>query len=327
MDHIKVSVSCTVYNQKRYVRKCLDGLVNQKTDFRYEVIVHDDASPDGSAGIIREYENRYPQIIKAVYQPQNRYSVNPVLVQDAVYSHVQGDYVAFCEGDDYWCDDHKLQKQYDLLQSHPDCSLCVHKVRKVKADGTETEHMIAPGRFEPGIIDGNRYIRELFGSHNQEFQTSSYFIRKDVLFSMPQSIRDAYFVGDIPLLLWASVKGSLYYLGDICSCYRVLSAGSTNEALKNREYAIMRVKTSVDGNLAFNRATEGAYWDDMKHDIMRKKAQLYYVDKKMFTKEEAEEIFSALSLKERLIAVVKFTKAGNFLRNIRQDILRTILRI
>lgn len=123
-----LSILCMVYNHEPYLRQCLDGFVMQKTNFPFEAIVHDDASTDGSADIIREYAEKYPNIIKPIYERENQYSKpggSVWKIMDAA-AHPSAKYIAICEGDDYWIDPNKLQLQVDFLESHPDYSCSVH---------------------------------------------------------------------------------------------------------------------------------------------------------------------------------------------------------
>ena len=123
-ENIIVSVLCTAYNHESFIRQCLDGFVMQKTNFRFEAIVHDDASTDGTAAIIREYAEKYPDIIVPIYQTENQYSKKIGIYKTFLYPKAQGKYIAICEGDDYWTDPYKLQKQVDILENNPDCSFC-----------------------------------------------------------------------------------------------------------------------------------------------------------------------------------------------------------
>lgn len=119
-----VTIRCTVYNHEPFLRQCLDGFVMQETTFPFEAIVHDDASTDGSAAIIREYAEKYPHIIKPIYETENQYRKNTIgKIMDAAM-HPMSKYIALCEGDDYWTDPLKLQKQVDFLETHLDYSLC-----------------------------------------------------------------------------------------------------------------------------------------------------------------------------------------------------------
>ena len=124
---IMVSICCITYNQASYIRDALEGFVNQKTDFAYEVLIHDDASTDGTADIIREYADRYPDLIFPILQTENQYSKGLTNVSGTFnFPRARGKYIAMCEGDDYWTDDRKLQKQVDYLEANPGCSLCFH---------------------------------------------------------------------------------------------------------------------------------------------------------------------------------------------------------
>ena len=126
MDEIIVSIICNTYNHEKYIRKCLEGFIMQKTEFKYEVLIHDDASTDRTPIIIREYEEKYPEIIKPIYQIENQYSKGVSITRTFQISRASGKYIAFCEGDDYWIDSHKLQKQVDILEKYQEVDMCAH---------------------------------------------------------------------------------------------------------------------------------------------------------------------------------------------------------
>lgn len=118
-----VTIQCLVYNHEPYLRQCLDGFVMQKTNFKFEAIVHDDCSTDSSVTIIKEYAEKYPDIIKPIYEIENQYSKAGFQgILKILYEMSVGKYIAFCEGDDYWIDPLKLQKQVDFLESNPECA-------------------------------------------------------------------------------------------------------------------------------------------------------------------------------------------------------------
>lgn len=120
-----VSISCITYNHEPYIVQALDGFLMQKTSFPFEVLVHDDASTDRTADIIREYEKKFPKIIKPIYQKENQYSKGFTSVTATWnFPRAQGKYMALCEGDDYWIDENKLQMQVDFLENNPEYGMC-----------------------------------------------------------------------------------------------------------------------------------------------------------------------------------------------------------
>ncbi len=134
---IMVAINCITYNHEPYIRQCLEGFVMQRTNFRFVAIVHDDASTDGTAAIIREYEEKYPDIIRPIYETENKYSkrdgsLSKIMNEAIDATHCK--YVALCEGDDYWIDENKLQMQVDFLENHLDYSVCSHRIKKYYHD-------------------------------------------------------------------------------------------------------------------------------------------------------------------------------------------------
>ena len=171
MSNIKplVAIHCLVYNHESYLRDCFDGFVMQQTNFPFVAIVHDDASTDGSAAIIREYEEKYPHIFKPIYETENQYSKRDGSldrIMNAAIEATGAQYVAMCEGDDYWTDPLKLQKQVDFMEANPECGLCYTDYNLLE-DATQTltesmfehkkqyrpisyeQHLLKPGYLAP----------------------------------------------------------------------------------------------------------------------------------------------------------------------------------
>lgn len=134
----KVSVVSITYNHEAYIHETLDGFVAQETDFAVEFIVADDASTDATQAIVRQYAERYPQLFRPILRTEN---VGPHANMVAALSAARGEYVAVCEGDDFWDDPLKLSKQIAFLDQHPDTTVCFHPVRVICDDGSkDTEH-------------------------------------------------------------------------------------------------------------------------------------------------------------------------------------------
>ena len=172
MNDVKVSVICLAYNHEKYIGECLDSIVNQMTTFKFEVVINDDASTDNTANIIREYEERYPEKIKALYQKDNQYSKGVAIIEEKMLEHANGKYVAFCECDDKWTDLHKLQRQYEYMEHHPECSMCVHNT--VIHDLNETQKDV---NFNSWYKEHVLTQKEVF--MDWKVHTSAFFVRKE----------------------------------------------------------------------------------------------------------------------------------------------------
>ena len=122
-----VSICCITYNHASFIRKCLDGFLMQQTDFPIEILIHDDCSTDGTTEIIQEYTAQYPDLIFPLYEEVNQYQQGKATEIDFYnYRRARGRYIAYCEGDDYWTDPLKLQKQVDFMEANPEYSVCFH---------------------------------------------------------------------------------------------------------------------------------------------------------------------------------------------------------
>lgn len=269
-NEIMVSVCCMVYNHEKYLRRCLDGFIMQKTDFRYEVLIHDDASTDGSADIIREYEKKYPDIIKTIYQKENQYSKGVAIDQTFLYPMATGKYIALCEGDDYWCNEYKLQKQFDALEQHPECKMCVCKVMDIDEAGSALGYYHPKFYVRSGVLQSKEFI-EL--TEFWAFQTSSYFFINDKEYTGKErphfiNVTD---VGDTPCMLYFGCKGAVYYIDDVMSCYRHGAPFSFNSNLKKQstQYRIEHIKKQIRMYEEFDTYSENMYHDFCMHEIVR----------------------------------------------------------
>ena len=216
-----VSICCLTYNHENYIRECLDGFLKQNTTFTYEILIHDDASTDGTADIIHEYWEKYPNIIKPIFQTENQYSQGKNCSNNN-YNRVSGKYVALCEGDDYWIDPNKLQKQVDFLEANPDFSACFHKVKTYIQQTNEWGEHNPPrilARNTKGFCFGLFYYT-VFGWFTR---TSSCVCRADVM----------RYVTDYPIkckrdfiTFYLMLKhGKAYYDCTPMSVYRIHSGG------------------------------------------------------------------------------------------------------
>lgn len=143
-EEIMVSICCATYNHENYIIDAIEGFLMQETDFKFEILLHDDASTDKTADIIRSYEEKYPEIIKPIYQTVNQYSKGVKITQTFNYPRAKGKYIALCEGDDYWTDSKKLQIQFDCLEKNKDVVCCYHGDYILDDKGLRKESRLSP---------------------------------------------------------------------------------------------------------------------------------------------------------------------------------------
>lgn len=211
---MKVSIYCSVYNHENYVRSALEGFVSQKTNFDYEAIILDDASTDKSADIIREYQNRYPSIIKPIIQNENLNSKGVNRFTEVFLPNSTGQYIACCEGDDFWCDNGKLQKQIDFLDTHPEYSACVHNTRMINLTTNCQEDMFKHEDYDPSV-------EEIISRNTNCYHTSSLVYRREYAFNRPEFYFLAKGYSDYPLAIYLRLCGKIRYFGDVMSVYRM----------------------------------------------------------------------------------------------------------
>ena len=276
------TIRCTVFNHEPYLRQCLDGFVMQKTSFAFEAIVHDDASTDSSAAIIREYADKYPEIIKPIYETENQYSRHDGTLRRIMDSAISSSskYVAICEGDDYWIDPYKLQKQVDALEAHPECSICLGKVRVVSEIGEDLKWTIPEFNGIPhGVFELKDYTIDHFRKRHMTFQTSSFLYRKEFVEEFSEVQRNEFKpfpYGDLQIMLFFLMKGKGYYVADEMSCYRWQSEGSWSQKFNNNpDYAVQVAEGLIKGLHSFDAMTNHLYYKDINYRIIQ---QLFRID-------------------------------------------------
>ena len=229
-NEILVSVCCMTYNHVSFIRQCLDGFMMQKCSFNFEVLIHDDASTDGTQDIIQEYEKKYPNIIKPIYQLENQYSkgIDPNVKYN--FSRARGKYIAICEGDDYWTDPYKLQKQVDFLESHPDYVMCSHRFNQYMQDKNLLEEE------KDLTFQGSDYdLKNLIGG-KWLTQTLTVMYRRSAL---DLKEYESYGMSMDIILFYALLKnGKGYCFPDIMGTYRLHGGGVWSEVSQNQRRLI-----------------------------------------------------------------------------------------
>lgn len=236
-DKVLVSIVCVTYNHEPYIRQCLDSLVMQKCTFAYEVLIHDDASKDKTADIIKEYQNRYPNVIKPIYQEENQYSkgISPTIMYNI--PRAKGKYIAVCEGDDYWCDCHKLEAQVAFLETHSDYGMCYTKCLRYHEKSK---------LFEKKAWGGpNESFSELLEANTIPTLTVMY--RTDLVLRYINEIEPQKYnwkIGDYPMWLYFSYNSKIKFLDLTTGVYRVLENSASH--FINKYNYIKMIESSIE---------------------------------------------------------------------------------
>lgn len=218
IDKPVVSICCITYNHEPYIEDALKGFLIQETDFPFEILIHDDASTDRTADIIRKYEAKYPRLIKPIYQVENQYSQGVKISAKFNYPRAKGEYIAICEGDDYWIDKHKIQKQYDLI-AEADIDICF----------TNAYMQYPSGERQACFSDRPKHHRytlsEIVRAGGGGIPTASIMTTKKLLNTLPEWFSYAP-VGDYFIQILGSQRSGAIYLDDKTCVYRVQALGS-----------------------------------------------------------------------------------------------------
>lgn len=216
-EKVLVSIICAAYNHEEFIEDALKGFLIQKTNFSYEILVNDDASTDRTALILKEYEEKYPNIIKVIYQKKNLFSQGKS-PSALLFEKAKGKYLAFCEGDDYWIDENKLQKQIDFLEKNKDYIASYHNTLVVD----RYKNRMKESEWE--LYDEHDIVNVLeLGTKGLCGQTATAVCRnfwrdwtkkeKEIFLSIKVN-------GDVKLSFYFAMIGKVHFFKEIMSCYR-----------------------------------------------------------------------------------------------------------
>lgn len=219
-----VSVCVISYNHSKYISKALDSILNQKTSFPFEILVHDDASTDGTVEIIKQYERRHPGRVRGFYESENQYGKYTSYFAQILVRAAKGDYIALCEGDDYWSCENKLEIEVGYLESHPDCSQCCHSATVLDADSGASIGTMGYGDAEIELNTADLL-------ENWQVPTASRVMRTSALATYSRDWPEKFPVGDFPTAIYVSLSGYAHYFPSQMSAYRYRSKGSWTEKM------------------------------------------------------------------------------------------------
>lgn len=258
-DHPLVSIKCMTYNHEKYIAQALEGFLMQETNFPFEILVHDDASNDKTADVIRAYEEKFPKIIKPIYETENQWSKGNRAHHKQIDAMIKGKYIAVCEGDDYWTDPNKLQMQVDFLEAHPEYSMCFHAA-EIKKEG----RLLSEAECE--IVEDRDYSANELLEH-WVVPTASIVMKKECI-DYPIKNRSAIVYGDYFTVFSCLAMGKVRGFSKKMSVYRVNPQSITYNP-KHRHNAILKMPENWEcfkenfpfvSRKSINRTLSFHYW-------------------------------------------------------------------
>ena len=286
---IVVSINTLTYNHEKYIAQCIEGILLQKTNFAFELLIHDDASTDRTAEIIREYEEKYPLIIKPIYQTENQWAKgikNSVTYQ---YPRAKGKYIAICEGDDYWVDENKLQIQVDFLENNSDYGMCYTKtkqyVQNIQKFRKKDFGSYFNG-FEDLLINGNKiptltavYKKELLQKYQLEIQPAN----------------KGWLMGDYPMWLYFSHESKIKFFDKVTAVYRVLENSASHSVDVEKQF---RFEKNTEEIKEFYSKLYEVHYDSLADEIIYFRIYVNILTKK-FNIDVAKEMRSCFRCMEK----------------------------
>jgi len=238
-----VSVLTLVYNHAPYLEDYFRGILMQETTYKYEVIINDDCSTDGSTEIIRRYAEKYPGLIIPVFHGTNQYSKGIDPFADNLLHRAKGKYIALCEGDDFWTDPHKLQKQVDYLEAHPDFILVHSDFTVVNANGKAIKRN---GSSKYIISEGNVF-EDLF--RGCWVRTLTVLYRNNAGIAFPD-LPPGCFRGDAFTFYVLARYGKFHFMQEETGAYRILNNSAAHCTCEARRFAFEQSLKQLDYYMA-----------------------------------------------------------------------------
>ena len=234
MQHeITVTIACITFNHGKYLRQALDGFLFQKISGNLEILIHDDASTDDTIEILQEYAGKYPDVFTLFLEKENQYGKGRSYFLE-LFRKARGQYIAICEGDDFWSDPDKLSKQIKILEEHPECIGCCHNEVVINEDGTPWPDFYQNiYRQKEDIILDASFLYD----HNKFSHTASLLIRSELFLDMTQDMVRDYLEtkanGDLKWAAMMAACGKVYLIAEDMACYRYVCSGGDSWSAKN----------------------------------------------------------------------------------------------
>ena len=310
-----VSINMLAYNHEKWIAKAIEGVVNQKTKYKFKLYIHDDFSSDHTTEIIKEYVDKYPNIIVPFYETENQYQKGVEITKTIMLPKMNGKYIAMCEGDDFWIDQYKLEKQINYMESNLSCSMCFHNAVVVDMDNKKIRNF-----FPQKIWNDKEIIKKINSSEDSNFSTeemikldfvptASLVLRMDnfkEVLNFPYSL-------DLLVRLVGANRGETHYINQVMSAYRTNNPHSASGKVNNSMELLKKNFYDLHCNILdeFDKYTCYIYSDDIYQLKQRKELRLY--SKEMDLKKmKATGVFTELCLEYKFKLYLKKYFSGLF---------------
>lgn len=312
---IEVLVFCYAYNHDKYISKCIESMLNQLVDFNVKIIIHNDNSNDKTKEIIESYQNKYKNVISVINQTKNLYLKEHGLLPIFSYlrKYHQGEYIAMCEGDDYWDNTLKLKTQVELLRRYKDCRFCVHKVNVLNNNNQQIVRAIPADSFKlkSCILNEKSFIK--LTSIRYPFQTSSYMVRtkdfSNYIDNLPEFAKIMP-TEDESILLFFGQLGKTIYIDKPFSCYRKFSEGSWSNEHRNNDAKqnIDRLGKMIKAINSFNGYTLKKFDKQCEYRTNKHRLRILLIENKyddIFCDKKLKRFFRKQYPKDYLMLAIK----------------------
>ena len=304
-----VSICCITYNQEQYIEQTIKSFLAQKTTFDFEIIIHDDASSDKTQEIIKKYAKMYPHKIIPILQKENQYSKGINVNIAYTYPKARGKYIALCEGDDYWCDENKLQKQVVVFENNQNCTFCFSNGYSFNQKTGKIIPFLPREKGEEAVSSFSHFMNLRENLEYSFIPTASFMFRRETLECLPKEFQIDCPTGDLKTRLFMIGKNEAYYCKDKMVVYRENTPGSVMASWKNvsRKKTYDNFKSIVDMLERFDKYTEYEYSNAIKvYEMPYRKAMLLNT-KSIFDLFQRENriVYEKCQLKDKLKIVIK----------------------
>ena len=324
-----VSICCVTYNHADTVARALDGFLAQQADLPIEILVHDDASTDGTPDILRAYAARYPDVVKPLFETENQYRKGTAMDATFNFPRATGAYIALCEGDDYWTDPHKLQKQVDCLRAHPGCTFCFTNATVLDGSGKAPERPFLPyypeeaAYYTPATREYD--LAEI--TRLSFLPTASFLFPREALARVPAELLLAPCpYGDLRLKLLLTAAGRAVYLHAFTCVYRLNAQGSAMAAWGAE--SVQKTRLRCEQTLAMLRGVDGFSGGRYREALSRLMDAQYRVlleaapSRKLLHDPDAARVYRSLPVVRRIKFHLKTWLPEKWFRFLKQGVVR-----